>query len=65
MNCREKSQMLTDLDEQGFYLEDCQMKRPWKWAVDPEKAERLWKLSEELAGEKFSYAGERLRASRL
>ncbi len=57
--------MLIGPDEPGFYLEDCQMKRPSKWAADSEKAERLWKLSEELAGEKFSYAEEKVRASRL
>jgi hypothetical protein len=26
------------------YLDDCQLKRPSKWASDAEKAERLWKL---------------------
>jgi len=41
--------------ENGVYLEDCQMKRPSKWASEPEKAERLWKLSEDLVGEKFSH----------
>jgi len=35
------------------YLDDCQLKRPSKWASDAEKAERLWRLSEELVGEKF------------
>ena len=40
--------------ELEVYLDDCQMRRPSKWASDPQKAERLWKLSEELVGEKFS-----------
>jgi hypothetical protein len=45
---------LVDLKgEKGVYLDDCQLKRPSKWASDPEKAERLWKLSEELVGQKF------------
>lgn len=44
--------------ENGVYLEDCQMKRPSKWASEPEKAERLWKLSEDLVGEKFSHGKE-------
>ncbi|TVY34838.1 Short-chain dehydrogenase-like protein [Lachnellula subtilissima] len=39
--------------ERGLYLDDCQLKRPSKWASDPEKAERLWRLSEELVGQKF------------
>lgn len=44
-----------------MYLDDCQMKRPSKWASDVEKAERLWNLSEELVGEKFTKG----KASRL
>ena len=39
-------------------MDDCQVVRPSKWAADPEKAERLWKLSEELVGEKFRYGKE-------
>lgn len=31
-----------------IYLEDCQPARPARWAADPEKAERLWRLSENL-----------------
>ena len=41
--------------EKGVYLSDCQIKRPSKWALDVEKAEKLWKLSEGLVGEKFIY----------
>jgi hypothetical protein len=44
---------VVDTDEAGVYLDDCQMKRPSKWASDVEKAERLWVLSEHLVGEKF------------
>ena len=44
-----------------MYLDDCQMRRPSKWASDIDKAERLWALSEELVGEKFTKG----KASRL
>jgi len=46
------------VDELGVYLDDCQIKRPSKWAFDPVKAERLWRLSEELVGEKYGYGKE-------
>lgn len=48
----------------GIYLEDCQVAEPATpgsgggvegYAVDPEAAERLWSLSEELVGERFSF----------
>jgi hypothetical protein len=29
------------------------MRRPSKWATDPLKAEKLWKMSEEMVGEEF------------
>jgi hypothetical protein len=48
-------------DEAGVYLDDCQMGRPSKWASDIDKAERLWVLSEEMVGEKFTKG----KASRL
>ncbi|KAK0100074.1 hypothetical protein ONS96_008010 [Cadophora gregata f. sp. sojae] len=35
----------------GVYLDDCQIKKPSKWASDPVVAERLWKVSEEMVGE--------------
>ncbi|GAB1318319.1 Short-chain dehydrogenase/reductase-like protein [Madurella fahalii] len=41
-------------DVKGLYLSDCQFKEPFGHAKDPFAAERLWKLSEELVGEKFS-----------
>jgi NAD(P)-dependent dehydrogenase (short-subunit alcohol dehydrogenase family) len=49
----------------GLYLEDCGIARPASesggeggyeaWAVDPESARRLWRLSEELVGETFAF----------
>jgi NAD(P)-dependent dehydrogenase (short-subunit alcohol dehydrogenase family) len=46
-----------DLEADGkhIYLDDCQLKDASPWAVDEEAAERLWKLSEELVGQKFAY----------
>ncbi|KAK6359977.1 hypothetical protein TWF696_001098 [Orbilia brochopaga] len=41
--------------ETGYYLDDCQFKAPVPWAVDPEAAQRLWKLSEEIVNEKFDF----------
>ncbi|KAK5662437.1 hypothetical protein OQA88_8348 [Cercophora sp. LCS_1] len=37
----------------GLYLDNCQFKDPAPHASDPVAAERLWKLSEELVGQKF------------
>ncbi|KAL1857147.1 hypothetical protein Plec18170_003262 [Paecilomyces lecythidis] len=46
-------------EEDGIYLTDtCLTTDPEvvkPYATDPEQAEKLWKLSEELVGEKFSY----------
>ncbi|EMD87425.1 hypothetical protein COCC4DRAFT_133903 [Bipolaris maydis ATCC 48331] len=39
--------------EKGVWLEDNQLAEPVAWAVDKEKAERLWKLSEEIIAEKL------------
>jgi hypothetical protein len=40
----------------GYYMEDCNIVRPLKqYAADKNKAERLWKMSEEMVGEKFEY----------
>jgi hypothetical protein len=36
------------------YLSDCQIAEPFAHAKDPVAADRLWALSEELVGEKFS-----------
>ena len=38
----------------ALYLDDCQISDPHEWAKDEVAAERLWKLSEEIVGEKFS-----------
>lgn len=37
------------------YLSNCQIRDPYEYALDPENAEKLWKLSEELVGQKFTY----------
>ncbi|ORY03482.1 retinol dehydrogenase 13 [Clohesyomyces aquaticus] len=44
----------------GSYLEKCALADPWSgrikpWATNPIEAERLWKLSEELVGQTFTY----------
>lgn len=44
-------------DVKGLYLSDCQFAEPFAHARDPIAADRLWKLSEELVGEKFSLEG--------
>jgi hypothetical protein len=59
---RPKSKLMhVDAVETGVYLDDCQLKKPSKWASDVDKAERLWRLSEDLVGEEFA----RGRNSRL
>ncbi|KAF7165929.1 hypothetical protein CNMCM5623_009921 [Aspergillus felis] len=47
-------------EHNGKYLIDCHVADPWvdtvkPFATSPIEAERLWKLSEELVGEKFTY----------
>ncbi|RYP65961.1 hypothetical protein DL770_008895 [Monosporascus sp. CRB-9-2] len=37
------------------YLENCQISEPSEYALDPENAEKLWELSEQLVGQKFGY----------
>ncbi|KAI4102240.1 MAG: hypothetical protein LQ339_004765 [Xanthoria mediterranea] len=44
----------------GVYLQDSRIADPWTdtvkpWATNPIEAERLWRLSEELVGQRFSY----------
>ncbi|OTA99293.1 hypothetical protein M426DRAFT_16588 [Hypoxylon sp. CI-4A] len=44
----------------GAYLQSCRLSDPWTdvvrpWATSPVEAERLWKLSEKLVGQEFSY----------
>jgi hypothetical protein len=41
------------LEIKGLFLNDCQFAEPAPHAKVPASAERLWKLSEELVGEKF------------
>ncbi|KAH7026794.1 hypothetical protein B0J12DRAFT_722109, partial [Macrophomina phaseolina] len=40
-------------DVKEVYLDDCQLAQPATFAVDPEKAEKLWALSEELVKQRF------------
>ncbi|KAK0625018.1 hypothetical protein B0T17DRAFT_491733 [Bombardia bombarda] len=42
-------------ETKGLYISDCQIADSAPHASDPVAAERLWKLSEELVGEKFSF----------
>ncbi|RYP46225.1 hypothetical protein DL768_007544 [Monosporascus sp. mg162] len=37
------------------YLANCQITEPFEYALDPGNAEKLWELSEQLVGQKFSY----------
>jgi NAD(P)-dependent dehydrogenase (short-subunit alcohol dehydrogenase family) len=39
--------------QSGAYLADAQVAPAYEYAADPDNAERLWKLSEQLVGEKF------------
>jgi hypothetical protein len=48
---------LRPIDAKGLYLSDCKFAEPFAHASDPVAADRLWKLSEELVGEKFSLEG--------
>lgn len=36
------------------YLDDCQQIPPSGYASDPELAEKLWKLSEDIVGQQFA-----------
>lgn len=47
-------------DHNGAYLLDTRIADPYAdtvkpWATSPVEADRLWKLSETLVGQKFSY----------
>jgi len=42
-------------DQSGAYLEDEDIAKPEDYAVDREKAEKLWHLSERLVGQEFAY----------
>ncbi|KAH6664081.1 retinol dehydrogenase [Halenospora varia] len=39
----------------GIYMEDCQPKEVLEFARDDEKAEKLWKLTEEIVGQTFDF----------
>ena len=41
-------------DNGGAYLADCAVARPSAYAADPDAARRLWALSEDLVGERFT-----------
>lgn len=43
----------THIGASGAYMSDCQLIEPTDNAKDEVIAEKLWKLSEELVGEKF------------
>lgn len=45
-------------ENNGSYLQDCTISKQEdvrSWARDPIEAEQLWKLTEEIVGEKFEY----------
>ena len=44
-------------DRNGAYLSDCKIddENVERYAVDKSNAERLWKISEDMVGQKFSY----------
>ena len=44
------------VDGTNVYLSDCQIEEASPWAVDSVAADKLWKLSESLVGEKFTLA---------
>jgi hypothetical protein len=46
---------LTIIDAPGTYLDDCNVVEPARHATDERAAERHWKLSEGLVGEKFGF----------
>jgi hypothetical protein len=39
----------------GSYLEDCNVAQAEAYAMDQERAEQLWALSEKLVGQKFDW----------
>ncbi|KAF3769909.1 NAD(P)-binding protein [Cryphonectria parasitica EP155] len=45
---------------QHVYLQDCQVARPARWADDPDMAERLWQLSEQMVNESSTLPGSKL-----
>jgi hypothetical protein len=59
-NESEKIILISKLGYNGEYLQDSRISDPYKdtvksWAVSKVEADRLWKLSEKLVGQEFSY----------
>lgn len=46
-----KQSIITEMP--GIYLTDCQIVKAAAFATDPNNADRLWHLSEDLVGQKF------------
>ena len=46
---------LPEEDGNGQFLSDCQIAKAPGWATDKEDAEKLWHMSEDLTGERFSF----------
>jgi len=46
---------LPGADGAGYYLSDCQIANGPAWATDEASAEKLWQISEQLTGQKFSF----------
>lgn len=57
LSCRWRGMwyMIADLctGESGLFLRNCQPFPTVEYATAPESAEKLWRLSEELVGQKF------------
>lgn len=45
--------LMFDLAQSGAYLDDCQIGTAAEYAQNKEISEKLWKLSEEIVGQKF------------
>jgi hypothetical protein len=51
---------LISIEHNGAFLQDCHVADPWTetvkpWATSAVEAEKLWKMSEQLVGQKFDY----------
>jgi hypothetical protein len=46
---------MREIGHSGAYISDAAIAPTPDYAHNPELAEKLWKLSEEIVGEKFSY----------
>ena len=45
--------LTVDLAQSGAYLDDCQIGTAAEYAQNKENSEKLWKLTEEIVGQKF------------